>query len=283
MGLLDAMQDDRFRRGVGRSLLDVGQSASNTIAQNVSAPVDGIAWLLRKAGLPIPSNPVGGSDWMAQKGLTRPVENGAPALVGEALGLLTPLVGTQQGTAAIGRQLVKWGENAASPNQLSKQAGQVYLGGKLTSNIDDANEYANLIKGHGKQFIPTIIQDRGGSVYVTVSKAPLTKAGEIAKNRNPIPIDFKARFADHPQYYGANISSDPITGNTALDAAREFEYRVLKGPIPEKSVSARFFPGGGEGSVTESVLQRGVPSVSGKTLVDKYQTETRPFSFLMDR
>ena len=47
--------------GYGR---DVAQGASNSIAGNVSAPVDGLAWLLRKAGVPMPSNPVGGSDWM---------------------------------------------------------------------------------------------------------------------------------------------------------------------------------------------------------------------------
>lgn len=33
-------------------LLDFLQGASNSAASNVSAPVDGIAWLLRKAGLP---------------------------------------------------------------------------------------------------------------------------------------------------------------------------------------------------------------------------------------
>ena len=35
--------------GYGR---DVAQGASNSIAGNVSAPVDGLAWLLRKAGIP---------------------------------------------------------------------------------------------------------------------------------------------------------------------------------------------------------------------------------------
>jgi hypothetical protein len=30
------------------------QAWSNTAAENISAPVDGIAWLLRKAGIPVP-------------------------------------------------------------------------------------------------------------------------------------------------------------------------------------------------------------------------------------
>ncbi len=45
MGLLDTLRS-------------FGQGASNSVASNVSAPVDGLAWLLRKGGLPIPQNPV---------------------------------------------------------------------------------------------------------------------------------------------------------------------------------------------------------------------------------
>jgi hypothetical protein len=115
MGLLDALKDEQFRKDMGRGLLDVGQEASNQVAGNLAVPVDGLAWLMRKAGLPIPANPVGGSDWMAQKGLTRPVQAGAPKMAGEALGLLAPLVATKQGAAATARQLNQWGENLSAP------------------------------------------------------------------------------------------------------------------------------------------------------------------------
>lgn len=64
-------------------LMDFLQSASNSAASNVSAPVDGLAWLLRKAGVPVPQNPLLGSDWMAEKGLTKPLGN--PLLVCLAL------------------------------------------------------------------------------------------------------------------------------------------------------------------------------------------------------
>ena len=57
-------------------LLDFMQGASNAAASTVSAPVDGIAWLLKKAGVPV-GVPVGGSDWMAQKGLTAPTQSDA--------------------------------------------------------------------------------------------------------------------------------------------------------------------------------------------------------------
>lgn len=76
-----------------KALRDTAQSASNTISENVSAPVDMISAALRYGGLPIPQNPAGGAKWMAEKGLTREVEAGIPKTVGETLGLVTPILG----------------------------------------------------------------------------------------------------------------------------------------------------------------------------------------------
>ena len=73
-------------------LRDFFQGASNSIASNVSAPVDGIAWLLRKAGVPVPPNPMGGSDWMAEKGLTQQPQNRTAGLLGEFAGMTAPMV-----------------------------------------------------------------------------------------------------------------------------------------------------------------------------------------------
>lgn len=71
-------------------LRDFFQGASNAAASNLSAPVDGIAWLLRKAGLDI-KNPVGGSDWMAAKGLTAVPTNRIAGLLGESFGGVAPI------------------------------------------------------------------------------------------------------------------------------------------------------------------------------------------------
>jgi hypothetical protein len=70
------------------------QGASNSAASGVSAPVDVIAWLMRKAGMGgmIGNAPVGGSDWMAQKGLTADAP-GKAGLLGEAIGGVVPLLG----------------------------------------------------------------------------------------------------------------------------------------------------------------------------------------------
>jgi len=77
------------RQAIIKALRDTAQSASNTAATNVSMPIDGIAWALRKAGLDV-QNPVGGSDWMAQQGLTIPVQEGIPKMIGETAGGLIP-------------------------------------------------------------------------------------------------------------------------------------------------------------------------------------------------
>lgn len=72
-------------------LMDVAQSASNAVAGNVSGPVDLLAFLLRKAGVPVPEDPVGGTEWMRRKGLIRDVPQGAAQVAGETLGLLAPV------------------------------------------------------------------------------------------------------------------------------------------------------------------------------------------------
>ncbi len=73
-------------------LLDFLQGASNSAASNVSAPVDGLAWLLRRAGVPVGDAPIGGSDWMAQKGFMREPENRNMGLLGESIGGAAPML-----------------------------------------------------------------------------------------------------------------------------------------------------------------------------------------------
>ncbi len=124
MGLLDALRDPQFRRDVKTNARNLGQSASNTIASNISAPVDLIALALRKAGIPVPE-PVGGSQWMTEQGLTRDVPQGAPKLAGETLGFLAPLASTKEGAAAIARGLNQMAANAAAPRAMNPQTGAI--------------------------------------------------------------------------------------------------------------------------------------------------------------
>ena len=100
------------------------QAASNAVAGNVAGPVDILAFLLRKAGMPVPENPIGGSNWMTQKGLMAPVRQGASQVIGETAGLLGPAMVSQFGPQ-ISRGLLSAGDNMAAPRTLNPQTGAV--------------------------------------------------------------------------------------------------------------------------------------------------------------
>jgi len=93
----DEIRTNRLARLLREGPLDqaksFAQGMSNAAASNVSGPVDALAWLLRKTGLPIPQNPMGGSEWMAEKGLTAAPNNRLAGLLGEGAGLSAPIVG----------------------------------------------------------------------------------------------------------------------------------------------------------------------------------------------
>lgn len=104
-------------------LLDFLQAASNSAAGTVTAPVDGIAWLLRKAGIPV-GEPVGGSDWAKRQGLMRDVPQSAASVAGETFGLLAPVVAAAK-APQIAKGLLQMGENAAAPRTLNPQKGAI--------------------------------------------------------------------------------------------------------------------------------------------------------------
>lgn len=143
-------------------LLDFIQSASNTVAGNVSAPVDGIAWLLRKAGVPVGDAPVGGSDWMEQQRLTRPVRQSAASLAGETAGLLGPMVAVAK-APQIAKGLLQMGENASIPAELNKQAGMALFD---TSGLP--NRGRDLIQGKADE-LAAKLGDMGFKAEVTHS------------------------------------------------------------------------------------------------------------------
>lgn len=86
---------------IGDFFRDAGQAASNTAASTVSAPVDAIAWALRKAGVPV-GQPVGGSDWMAAQGLTAEPQSDIARAFGETAAMVAPI-----GAAARGPELAR--------------------------------------------------------------------------------------------------------------------------------------------------------------------------------
>ena len=103
-------------------LLDFLQGASNSAASTVSAPVDGLAWLLRKAGAKVGDNPIGGSDWMRAQGLTQEPQNKLMGLLGEAAGGVAPMVAGAY-APQIAKGLLGMADNLAAPQVLRKESG----------------------------------------------------------------------------------------------------------------------------------------------------------------
>lgn len=100
------------------------QGASNSAASNLSAPVDGINWLLGKAGLPVSKTPVGGSDWLRQAGFTAEPKSRNAALLGEAVGGVMPIVAAAK-APQIAAGLNQAGRNLAAPRTLNPQTGAI--------------------------------------------------------------------------------------------------------------------------------------------------------------
>lgn len=71
-----------------KALRDGAQSASNGIANTVvGEPVDILAAGLEYAGVPVGNEPVGGTQWLKNKGIVAPVDPGAAQVIGQGLGM----------------------------------------------------------------------------------------------------------------------------------------------------------------------------------------------------
>ena len=103
-----------------------GQGASNSAASTVTGPVDMLAWLLRKGGVPVGDTPIGGEAWMRQKGLMATPENRLAGLLGEGAGLAAPIVAAAKAPEIAGG-LLQMGRNLNAPAKINKQAGQVFI------------------------------------------------------------------------------------------------------------------------------------------------------------
>ncbi len=161
-------------------LRDFLQSMSNSAASNVSAPVDGINWLLGKAGLPDSSAPFMGSDWMAQKGLTRPVQQGAASILGETAGMVAPMAIAAK-APQIARGLLQAGENAMIPRTLNPQTGAIVWHG--SPHKFDKFDASKIGTGEGAQAY-------GHGLYLAENKGV---ADEYATKLSKSIVDFTNR------------------------------------------------------------------------------------------
>jgi hypothetical protein len=220
MGLLDALYDPTFRVDVGKNAKNLLQSTSNTLAENVSMPVDVTAWLLRKAGVPIPENPTMGSDWMRQNGLTAAVQPGPSAMAGETLGLLAPMSATKQGAAAAAKGLLSIDDHAMN---IARKNIEQYM--------DKAGLRQNAIVWHGsphkfdKFDASKIGTGEGAQAYghgLYFAETP-----DVAKGYRD-KLSGAGYFSDDGKYFMKNDSKgtfhsfDPKTNSDALINESEF-------------------------------------------------------------
>jgi hypothetical protein len=131
----------------GGKLGSLLQGASNSAASTVTAPIDALSWLLRKGGLQI-DNPIGGSDWARQQGLTAEPRDQTMGTIGEALSGVVPIFASAK-APQIARGLLQMGENALAPATNNRQLGAVVYHG--SPHKFDAFDASKIGTGEGAQ------------------------------------------------------------------------------------------------------------------------------------
>ena len=240
--LADLLRDPQFRTDVGNNARDFLQSASNTAASNVTAPVDGLAWLLRRVGVPVPQAPIGGSDWAQNAGLLAEPRNktSLASLLGEAAGNIAPIAGYAK-APQIASGLLKADEALQGPASRMVNKYMDKIGGKQNMVVYhgsphkfDAFDASKIGTGEGAQAY-------GHGMYLAESPdvAKTYKLGaELGKDRplldgksipaisNPLPEHTAAEYIWHGN--GQSGARDQLTSR--IKAMESYGDAV----IPEK-------------------------------------------------
>lgn len=195
-------------------LLDFLQSANNTAASTVSAPVDGIAWLLRKAGMPVPAAPVGSSAWLEQQGLTRPVQQSAASLAGETAGLLSPALIAAK-APQLARGLLQAAENMQAPREAGMaalQRGAVPASSMSAAEREAAMQAAGMERGWYRGGQPIVDGKKSGDWYTRFQDEAADYAKRIPSGdvrEYAVPAKSVLRFnRDYPNRLAADLATD---------------------------------------------------------------------------
>lgn len=176
----------------------------------MSAPVDGINWALRRAGVPVSDSPIGGSDWLKRQGLTASVQPSLASVAGDTAGLIAPMaIAAKAPVVAAG--LLQMGENAMVPTTLNSQAGMIRTPfGRIPETSKEIDSMAEYLRNRGELLghsVDSGASNVSGSRYVTF--------------KNPGETDFQVRISNHGDRYpsqlsgtGERFSVDPDSGNT---------------------------------------------------------------------
>ncbi len=167
------------------------QGASNGVAGSLTGPVDGLAWLLRKAGVPVPQAPLGGSDWMRSVGLMQEPKERMAGLLGEGIGSALPTVIAGKAPQIAGG-LLQMERNAMAPRTLNPQTGAIVWHGsphkfdKFDSSKIGTGEGAQAY-GHGLYLAdnPTVAKNYQAKVSAMQGSGEPTIAGRAINWDSP--------------------------------------------------------------------------------------------------
>jgi len=219
------------------------QGASNSVAGMVTAPVDGISWAMRKAGLGnvIGDAPVGGSDWMQAQGLLRAAP-GKAGLLGEALGGVLPMVAAAK-APQIAAGMLRAGENLAAPAAMNPQMGAVvYHGSPHSFNSFDMSKIGTgegaQAYGHGLYFAdsPATAKSYQEALSSTgAAQRGLAQAGNI----DSALADAQKSVAGYQNLIANGGGGDPRRAQGMLSIAQKQleDLQRMKAGLPENTGS----------------------------------------------
>ena len=203
-------------------LLDYIQALSNSAASTVSGPVDLIAMGLRAAGVPVPQDAVLSSEWMARRGLTKEVPQGAARVLGETTGLVAP-VAIAAKAPQVAAALNQAGMNMRAPATIAgpsaRQRGMIpviFKKGGIWSDIDVLDNGLAVVKRPGYGF--ENLSDLRQNIFL--------KAQDKFGNK----YDHFFRFTNNPQEIALAKSGKIRPSFNHLDGFQENGLSVANGP-----------------------------------------------------
>jgi len=203
-----------------------GQGASNAAASTVTGPVDMLAWLLRKGGVPVGDTPIGGEAWMRQKGLMATPENKLAGLLGEGAGLAAPIVAAAKAPEIAGG-LLQMGRNLATPQTMNKQTGAIVYHG--SPHKFDKFDSSKIGTGEGAQAY-------GHGLYLAESPDVAKSYQAMSYNRTVALPDGKG-YALFDSATDKKISETFANKDAALKAKEAFSGNHYKVDLPDEHIA----------------------------------------------
>jgi hypothetical protein len=222
------------------------------VAENISVPMDAIAWALRKAGVPV-EKPMFGSDWMKEMGVTPQVEQGASKVIGDTIGMISPMGFTKQGAQAliegagklknlpVGMSIKDVGEYGISHRPMTVEQGAAPLH-DLSAAFDDTIYSPAGLQNYGTG---SPLMDRQAlNAFKTVRGNP---NAEITAYR-AIPLDADQSVFNAGDWVSVSKDYAKSHGEGALGG----KYRIIEQKVPASFLTTN----------ADSILEQGYyPSV----------------------